>query len=472
MAVTIGTFIYLIISFVIFIKNKKDITKLFTAFFIFFIISKLFLNIGYFVKIGTFEFLYDEFLTLILLVLSILILRKHKVSQRSIALGAIFFVCIASSSLFNVLFHYGEIGISYQESWDNYFLGRDSFVALGPTTSTILHAIRILLFVIIVQAYMLIFNPKDFMKLLKHVFRVAVVAIPLLLLEYVFKRILISPALNNIYENVFGVSAGTYTGLGAYLNGVYALNFLYKEQSHLANYFLFVSIILLIGFMLTNKKRYFIVATLVAFSTLLSRAFTSYLTCGFYLLFMLYLFFKKYRFVRKLIPVLLIAGLVAFIIIMKKTSYAERISNSVAIIFHFDPNYTYEFTSENVRFYSIMYNLLMFKRHFLFGVGLGTSYSMGGLSSALVSIGIVGFILYWVFLNSIFKHSLKKSIPIFPFLAYNLLQFFIGGIDYYYMPPMIIIFVGCYLVNKYVTANVKQKVVIKRIVKTTVVEEA
>ena len=269
------------------------------------------------------------------------------------------------------------------------------------------------------------------------------------IIEFIFKNLLHSSAVNDFYAFVFGVGQSTKKGLGAYSNGIYATIGLRREQSAFSSTISIAGILNLFLFSLDKKKSSFLVSVLCIAESVMSIAFTSLLYGALYLSFLFIIVWRKNLKTKIFLSGFAVLALVVGIVLVLKSSYLERIKNSFKILFDFNENETYEIKSENIRLYSILYNLKIWLRHPLFGIGLGASYSHGGLSSALISIGIVGFSLYWININVLFKKTLNRAIPIIPFLLMNAVYFFRGGIDYYYNMPMMILFICyCFMVEK------------------------
>lgn len=458
MSGNIGSFLIVGILLGIFVKymtqkngaiklNRKNI--LFLKLFSFYVVINLFLGIGYFLKIGEREISYSDVVFFALFVVAISILWKKPVYSKIYLFLIVFVVSCLVSVCLNFLLDYNEYGIPYGQSWDSYFYGRTSFSLLKPSKNGLFHLIKIIMTFTVVLTFLLCIDKNSLKEFLKTVKFFSCIIIFLGFVEFIFKNLLHSSALNDFYAFVFGVGHSTKKGLGAYSNGIYATIGLRREQADFSSTISIAGILNLFLFSLDGKKSSLSVSLLCIVESIMSIAFTSLLYGGLYFVFLFIVVWQKNTKTKIVLSISALLLLSVGTVLVIKSSYFDRIKNSFKILFKFDETGNYDIKSENIRLYSILYNLKIWLRHPLFGIGLGASYSHGGLSSALVSIGIVGFSLYWITINTLFKNVLKRAIPVIPFLLMNVVYFFRGGIDYYYNMPMMTLFICyCFAVGK------------------------
>lgn len=457
MSYTIGSFLMVCILSIIFVKyltqkngtiklNRKNV--LFLKLFSLYVVINLFLGIGYFLKIGEREISYSDVVFFALFVVAISILWKKPVNGKIYLLLIIFVISCLVSVCLNFVLKYNEYGIPYGQNWDLYFYKRISFSLLKPSKNGLFHLIKIIMTFTVLLTFLLIIDKDTIKEFLKIVKLFSGIIILLGIIEFIFKNLLHSSAVNDFYAFVFGVGQSTKKGLGAYSNGIYATIGLRREQSDFSSTISIAGILNLFLYSLDKKKSSFLISVLCIVESVMSIAFTSLLYGALYLSFLFIIIWRKNLKTKIFLSAFAVLALSVGTVLVLKSSYLSRIKNSFKILFDFNENGTYDINSENIRLYSILYNFKIWLRHPLFGIGLGASYSHGGLSSALVSIGIVGFSLYWITINVVFKKTLNRAIPVIPFLLMNVVYFFRGGIDYYYNMPMMILFVGyCFAVG-------------------------
>ena len=411
MSITIGTGIFLIVALLVYIFNKKDYKKMFMSFFMVMIMTKFFINIGYFVKIGSFDIMYDEFFTFLTFISALKYLTKNNSSLTYKKNIFCLIISISFSIILNFLLSYNEYGIRYGGSWDDYFLGTESFKILTPSFNSLLQIVRIFMFFTIYYTFSKEISKSKFKKMMNVMFCISIFAVIMFIIEFVQKNMLHSYFLNDFYNKIFGLNDATYTGLGSFHNGYYSVTFLYREQSHLSEYFFFISLMMLLSSFIFKKKKYFLVSLLMIGASILSISFTSLLCAGIYYLVFSYLVIKHSKKYSKFAIMLLIVIICITPFLINKSIFSERINNSLYMILNFNSQGVYAFNSENVRLFSVMYNYDLFRSHFLFGLGIGTSYSHSGLSTTLVSIGSVGLVLYFITYKNLITKNLRRKYP-------------------------------------------------------------
>lgn len=445
MSITIGTFIFLIITVFIFVKNSSSLKKLFISLFNLLVITSLFMNVGYFIKIGSFSLQYNEFILFVTFFISLLLVISKKFDTAILLKFILMTIVFCIPLVLNLVLNYQEYGISYDYTWDNYFLGRVDFTLLKPNSRSLLHLLRIVIFFFVIGCYLRFSNKNDFDSLIKKIYKISIIYLFILLIEFIFKNVLYSPIVNDFYLSVLGKSESTYYGLGLMRNGIYSIIGLFREQSHLCNALMVLSVIFLFVYEDNKIKKYLFLSLVLIAVPLCTMAFSSILGIAIYYLFLFLINIRKSGKNQMLCILSLFIVIIAAILVYSFSSYSERILNSLDVIFNFDINGKYDFESENVRLFSIMYNLNIFSRHPLFGIGLGTSYSHGGVACILTSIGLIGFTVYSLYYKCIFRKNNYKKGVFLPFIVILFYSFLVGDIsDLYSIPYFIIVLSCCY----------------------------
>lgn len=402
----------------------------------YFIIS-ISLNIGYFMKIGDSEITYDEVLLFILFILAIIYYFKHKINVKTIAIFSVFLVTILIGPTMNIILNYNYIGISYDGSWDNYFYSGFNIVemqTLLPSNRTIMFIFRIFIFVIITSVFLENIDTNWIIKIKKYVTYVSIIILFLFLIEFISKNIFKSAVINEIYNNIFGLGDSTKIGLGDIEHGLYQVICLYREQSHYAIYVSYLSIINLFFWALSiGKKKNLYISLLLILSVLLSLALTSMLYILLYGIFLFIIVFKKTSKKNKIKLILIMCFFAVILVTVSLFFFKDRLYNSIHILFDFENASSYPVISEIIRLYSAYYNLNIFLEHPFFGIGLGTAQSFSSLSTILVSIGLIGTIMYIILYNKLMKmNKMNKYYSFALFIIFVLTGIFSGGVEFLY----------------------------------------
>ena len=437
MSVTIGTFLYIIIGIFLIYKSKLDLKKIFLYFFCFVLASKLFMNIGYFIKIGDFALQYSEILTFITFIFGLIYCIKYGFDLKNFFLLFIVATIVFLSISLNYIIDYNEYGIPNGQVWDFYFLGRIELQKLVPTSSSFLQSIRIIIFIFNISVFLKLSSKDNIESFFNILYKISIPILVLIFIEIIMKNAFNSSALNDLYLTIFGSSDTQSIGVVFRNDGITIIG-LFKEQSHLAIYFTILSIIFLIYWYYFDKKIVLFLSMIYVLITIMSMAFTSILGIVVYTLFLLYFVHKKkYRF-NFLIYVTLGILIIGFIIGIYFSNYWERVQNSMNMILNFDENKTYEINSENIRIYNIMFNLKIFFRHPILGIGVGTTYCQSGIVTSLAYFGILGLVTYWVAIKKLFNNN-NLTFPIVIFILTGLLNVFKGDASYLYDETVFII---------------------------------
>jgi len=412
------------------------------------VLTKLFINVGYFIKINDTEILYDEIGTLLVFVLAIIGLFQYGINKKVFYIFMSFVFFMVLSLILNSFYYEDIYGISFDNSWDtffytkNYIFNRGVFSLLKPTTRSFLMLFRVIMCLTSFSVFLKLADFEVFHKILMKIYRVSLIMIVLSLIEFVLKNFYHSSYLNDFYLQIFGESMATKTGLGAQVNSIYATICLFREQSILAVNFSVAAIMLLFLYKSDKNKKVLITSGFLIAVSIISMSFTSILFVITYVIFLIYIFDVKINKITGVIglTVLIVAIIATVNYVQANDVYMSRIRNCLLMLFHYDDNMNIAITSENIRLYSIMFNLNIFFKHFLFGIGIGTSYCFSGLVSSLVSIGAVGIIQYFYLIKKYFEIFSNRKLKVFSVLIICITMFFIGGIEFLYSELWLLIY--------------------------------
>ena len=431
---TIASILLILLILVLFLKNRSFTSKYISIYFVMLFIN-LFCSMGYFLRVGSFELFYDEFLTIIIFIFSIMYLLKGKINKNLTINLILLVVSMFISVLLNVYSNNKEFGIKYGNAWDSYFWGTIGFEQLDVGQRTILMSGRLYVYLVNLYVFITLIHVKDLKKLLAILRKLSVLAIVLFLLEFVFKNVFHSYSLNNVYFKIFGYGYSQKDSLD-FVDGYATITFLYREQSVVGKNFPLIAILLLYDFRLNKQKKAIIISLGMIVCALLSMSFTSILTIFIYIIFCFYITKKTnsnmFYFFIFLVLISVLVGSILSLNITMNTTFKTRIENSFNLIFNYNKDINFDITSENIRLYSIMYNLQIFLSHIFFGIGIGTSYSLGGISSCLVSIGLVGCLIYLLYIHNLFRYKFSTRISKLALFSILFINLFSGGIDLLY----------------------------------------
>jgi len=187
---------------------------------------------------------------------------------------------------------------------------------------------------------------------------------------------------------VFGVGGSTLTIL-LERGGIYSLQGLTREPSHLASALFWFGLIVTLSNNVTDKRKKGILLCVIIL-LVICRSFAGLLFA--LALYTLYAVVHKKKFIYSLLalcitPMLLLSDRINY--------YSERLANVFLLLNFGNASVT---SSEHIRLTSIIEGLKVFLRRPLFGAGIGTVYSHGGLSSMLSNMGGIGVFLWSMFL--------------------------------------------------------------------------
>lgn len=398
----------------IFLNKTLDFKKMFNEFISLTIILELFINVGYMIRIGEYEFLYNEFFLVILLIISIIIIVRDR---KSIKIYYSMIIYTTSLIITELLLAMNPINdLIYRNGL--YIKPQFSYYSI-----MILSRIIIILIVsIIVVNYL---KKEDINFIINKVINYTKYIYFICILEWILKNIFKSNLYNMLVNFLFGKGAYSVDFL-LERGSAYTIQGLLREPAHLSfGLFIFLLILIFSNLNIREKNKYLFIglAILIISGSLSSVAYI----IGIILIYIIYRNVNKVKIILKYS----ILSIIVLCIIPRETVsyFFNRIVNSINIINLSDQIVSN--TSEQVRLSSIIetYNTV-FKLRPLFGAGLGIPYAYSTNIMILSSIGLVGFIMwFWYYFISIGR--IKSNHIIIIFIIFIILNF-IGSISILY----------------------------------------
>ncbi|GGF81818.1 hypothetical protein SAMN05444281_2319 [Wenyingzhuangia marina] len=417
----LNIFSFILIFIVGYILSKKNSLKSkFKDFFILEIIFSVFrINVGYFLKIGDFEIQNDDLLLAILFAMSIVVFGSSISKKIKIRQYVVIYTIIIILGMLNLYLNPSDEGIIAFNtgSWDRYMRGVTNLTTPVFSMQSILMFIRVVIFVAIMLATKDLFNREDFIEMGKRIGFFSK-----LLLIYGITEFLLSYVLKidttNILKLFFGRGVATSNDFGR-------LKGLSREPSYYSHA-LYNAIIILYALSkidYENKnifKKYKVWIIIAFFLGLISSSFAFVLvTVTLLIFFYVVSNIENRKFVFYLKPqagLISILGLLILMIILPFVdltdfTYYERILESLNQ-FSKGVNRTYklgsDYSSEAVRLISGIETFKATLSRPLFGLGIGTAYSVSGIISILSNIGFLGLFIWYRLISTEFYKTKKK----------------------------------------------------------------
>ena len=420
-----GIILLLVIIKKMFFETKYTLKEKFLDLLPISVVLGLFVDVGYFIKIGSYELLYSELLLLILIIISIFIILT-RLKNIKIKISLLFFlISIIVTQVFLIIYPIEQL--IYRNGL--YILPKFSF-------NSLLVFLRVIMMIIISVVATNIISEDDIKsitnKLLKYTSYIYIICV----LEWITKNILKINIYNSIIGNLFGKGEFTVDFL-LERGSTYSLQGLSREPAHLSfGLFMFLMILIFSNIEVKRKNVFFIIGIILL---ILSGSLSA---IGYSLALLISYIIQS----RKKINLILISFLIILTCIFiipneSKVYYISRILNSLNILL--DMNQVQMNTSEQVRLFSITETLkTVFLNRKIFGAGLSIPYAYSGTVMILSSIGIIGFVnwfwYYFISIGQVFKNN--KFITIIIIMLISLT--FIGSINIIYSSYILLLVIN------------------------------
>jgi hypothetical protein len=416
--------IILIIIVFYFLSTKKGFKYVFLNLFVLEIIFSLFrINVGYFLKIGNFEIQNDDVLLGVLFVMSIVVFSSSIAKNIKIRQLSAAFIIIIIIGVFNLYVFPAQVGIIAFNtgSWDLYMRGVSELTQPIYSMQSILMFIRVLIFLAIMVAAKDLFTRQDYILIGKRLYFFSKLFLIFGIIEFILSFVLkidISSFLNLFF------------GRGLASSGDFGrLQGLSREPSYYSQA-LFNVIILLYSLSKIdckrqyNYKKYKIWIIIAFFLGLISGSFAFILaTCSLLVFFYMISNLEKRKSTFSIKPssilvaifgILGITIFISFINITDFTFYTRILESLNQLNNGVNGTYTLgdDYSSEAVRLISSTETFKATLSRPIFGLGIGTAYSVSGIISILSNIGFLGLYIWYQLISKEYYKTKNKILII------------------------------------------------------------
>ena len=443
----INPFSIILLLIYLYIFIFKDKLKLQYCFVVY-VILEIFVGVGYFVRIGSFELLYSEFSLIMLFIVSFKYIMRMPLNRNIAFLGMLLILSISFSIVLAKMINYNQLVISFSSSWDDYIYGNEELTPSSVNLHSILLLGRVIIFILICLAlkWQNFFTKKNVKYVVKKFYTFSIAFLFLLSIEFLTKYIINPNLYTSTVNSIFGIGAATYIN-PIRRGGFYCLQGLSKEPSHLSFSLFFASMIFICYtyFYKISKKKKIGCFSLIQLFSFLTMSLSSIIFVAASIV--LVVLFGKKNIRLKTFLILLAIG-IAFIFVVLKISYFRTRIDSVILISNATFNNTLDsivFTTtsgEVPRIVSILFNLRCFLNYPLFGLGLGSTYAHSFVASMLSNVGIVGVIIWLLFIKKLFVIKKYNLICILAIVGVFVLQGYLG--TFYSLAFMFVILMYLY----------------------------
>lgn len=383
---------------------------------------QLFVTVGYMFVFGEFELLYGEFVLIIIILFSILIMFIKKIDKRLLLSGFILFSSIVLTEVLLTVIPLSEMILRNKD----YVFPKISFYSL-------IVSLRMVAFIIVALVLKKELNKDNLNKIIDYIYIFGVFTYFIIFIEWVTKNILKVRIFNDAVTLIFGQGKFTLDTILTRGN-LNSLQGLMREPAHFTEGIFYFTLLIILSDIKVKRINWVVLFSLTIL--LFSGSFSSVLYIA--TLIIVYIAKKKI----KISHVMLIGAILLFLIPIVMSSdifkyYYLRLINSVDFLKTNDASLL--LTSEGYRIHSIIETFkLTFKRP-LFGIGLGIPYSYGFLSMLFSSMGFLGVSAWYSFVFKIFAEMKIKPISLFILLSLTAVWIFTGSMGNAYSIVILLI---------------------------------
>jgi len=406
----------------------KDMLQFSTFLFLDAIAFALLVNSGYFIKIGSIELQYEEFLMLLYLFISFLLIGSIKVNLATFTNGLLL-LTVTLFGIYLLVIHPDQqsMVVPIGASWDAMFFGENVMRPLSFSTNNLERVIRIVLFVFLgTIARDISVSHENLIS--RAILFITTVQMVIGFIDFFTKIVLNIPVLPVVSARIFGVGSSQYSAL-AFRGGIPSIQGFMKEASHFAcSFFPGLTYLALTW----NKTRKMVIVEFLSVLILfLSGSFTGFAIILYWGVLHVYKFIVSSRLGK--LPSLIISAGTLFLVF----EVVQMLSEEFPILqYYISRAYSVlgigsSVGSEPIRLMSITYSIDLFMKYPLFGIGIGSSIAHGFIPNLLSNIGIIGFLTWLSFSFNAFLITFKVNyIPIVS--IFLLFMCFIGDIGWAY----------------------------------------
>lgn len=391
MSASVFTLCLLAYLFLVLGRQRWDLTTIFFKFFSVGLVLELFVNVGYFVKIGDFALSPSYFIFILLFMTSMWLLAKQQIAAPLYRMAAVLLGCMFFGYVHLLINPVETPVISYYKNWDfDYYKFNfdQASVFLVQARMPILLAMYVPIYLSALGA-----KRKVFVKRIGDAVLVALcVMYAFLAVEFVLKNQFHSNVLTGLVNAFFGDSTSYIDRLllrGQY----YALQGLCREPSQMAKS-LFVATTVFLLVPKYGKRTDRLITVLSCAFLFLTRSLIGFASIA--IIIFVYLSVNGVRFWK--VVALGIVGLGAVVLVAGDglDYYLERIWQSLAFLRDRPENWR-EYILQP-RLISIMETLRLGSQRPLFGVGVGLTYAHSFIATGFASLGFIGMSV-WLWMH-------------------------------------------------------------------------
>lgn len=351
------------------IKNKETFfVKIITLYFIF----RIFINIGYFIRINDYLVNYFDVIFIYMVLISYIYFGNRIKVKKKLLMIVLFFIGVIFFGIFLLNFFPPNFKI-----FSSFKFGGADIVKVYPKLNFVVakRFILIILFSLFIFIFKDSISMNTYKKVSDNLIRFSKIYMCFCLFELIYKIVFNSNKVYIVLKSIFG--RGTSQHIELFMRGGrYTLQGLTREPSQLAiAIFVFIFILLLSNRREVEKVFYLILSIFLLYM--------SGSTSGFSVIFIAtFLFFlTMYNQKKIFIYICIVFSLLIFIMRYVDFSYYLYRINMVLDI-------------KEYRFFTIIDNFQVFLKRPLMGTGIGTTESYGFVSSALSNVGLIGFLVW------------------------------------------------------------------------------
>lgn len=379
------------------------------------LINESFIQIGYFIKIGTAEVSYRTLCELLLLCTSILLICKTKINRFNFNFSFIFLSICIFGILHIIIQPSNILASNINISWDDYLSSGAQFERIHIVPYVFLEFFSMFIFVIVIMTIYSVYTYDELSDFLVGFCKWSKIMLFIGCIEVIIKYIFNSNLYNYFCNFIFGVSSSTVTEINSRGTGI-MLQGLTKEGSH---YIYVLFIIILVIFAEYKRKKdikniyWLFIAGAIG---ILSMSFSLLLFVIGILLIGYFYWIRQsnniqIKFVKKLLLITsIIIGI--FLMIVIGSSLISKLSVSsdnfwsrrIVSLFEelnliYSGDWKYNTTplewSNRSRLLSVFETLKLVIYRPLFGFGTGAVTSHGSSSMLLAGVGILGTLCWF-----------------------------------------------------------------------------
>lgn len=449
--------IIIIVFFVIFfLRNMKyGLIEVYKKLFTISIVSTLILDVGYFMKVGSFIVEYNYVFSIMTLCVAIFVFLKLHIYSNVKIHGFLFLLILVFVLFVHMVFNIGYVSVGFNQPWDIYFSSGDELSEVFISSHSFFVVLRTAIFLFNFYIFVSCSKKTEFIKLLRFVYRVSILFIIISLFDFFTSNFIRPTFFREISFILFGKSEATYYVPRMFLNIYVPMAFLREPSSFCYSCMIFAYCSLAYFTMKKNNKPGPLISLFLYIVLLIiSKSLT-----GFIYAFVLYVSFIYISKRRKMwmfssIFIFLIFGIVLYYSLGDRVNH---IFSEFLNVYNNSPS-KLEKSSEIIRLYSIVNNIKCFFKNPLFGCGIGSIYSYSAVITMLCDLGLVGTFYYaYIITNLTNRYFDTKFTSCFSIIIIALLHLLTGHLSYILYLDRIAFL---YLVLKYISISKRKNPVL------------